>query len=179
MSVSVKKTGPMSRDISFSTGLQPEAVYDYLSDFERHAEWVPELVKLEKTSEGPVGPGTNYTTTEAMKPGSKMQDQTFCEIVTLDRPRLIEWRAKTAPDGGPMAMRSSWAFVIEAEGTGSRVTQRCALQPPNIWSKLFTTAFVGIADTLLGGLGASPKNVTRHAERLQAILDSKAKVASG
>jgi uncharacterized protein YndB with AHSA1/START domain len=175
MAVTVRKTGAYGREFSFSTPLAPEAVYDYLADFEKHSEWVPEIVAMEKTSEGLAGVGTTFTTTESMKPGSKMQDKTYCEITALERPRLIEWRARTEATGGPMAMRSRWAFVIEPEGDGSRVTQRGALEPPNLWSRLFLGVFVPLADGLFGGMGATPKNVVKHVERLQQVLDSKAK----
>jgi uncharacterized protein YndB with AHSA1/START domain len=167
-----QRTGPASGEVSFTTALNPEAVYDYLVDFERHPEWSGGLVRLEKTSEGPPGVGTTYKTTEALQEKSKkMQDATFCEITALERPCLIEWQARTSATGGPMAMRSRWAFVIEHAETGSRVTQRFALDPTNLSGRIFMRAFIAVADGVFGGVGASPKNIRKHAEKLRQILD--------
>jgi uncharacterized protein YndB with AHSA1/START domain len=174
VAVTVKKFGLGKRELTFSTKLAPEAVYDYLSDFEKHSEWVPELVKMEKTTEGPAGVGTTYKTTEALKPGSSSQDTTYCEITKLERPRLIEWQARTAATSGPMAMRSHWSFIIEPADGGSVVTQKASLDPPNVFANAFLRLFIPIADGLLGGMGATPKNVTRHVENLQKLLDEKA-----
>ena len=170
--VSVKKTGPTSQELSFSTAATPDAVYEYLSDFSRHAEWVSDIVAQEQTSPGAAGVGATFRTQEAMKGG--MKAPTFAEIVALQRPSLIEWRAHTGATRGPLAMRSHWTFRIEPEGAGSRVTQVQEMEPPNVWARMLMAAFVPLADGLLGGTGASPKNVAKHMERLKEILDGKA-----
>jgi uncharacterized protein YndB with AHSA1/START domain len=169
MPVIAEKRGD-TRSYTFTAPLPPQQVYDYLSDFHRHCEWTQELLSMEKTTEGPLGVGTQYRTLEAMKPGSKMQDTTSCEITVLEPPRRIEWRARTKADRGPMAMRSRWAFAIEPDGPGSRVTQSYAMEPPNVFARAFLAVFSTIGD-LFGGMGATPKNVKKHAENLEAILN--------
>jgi uncharacterized protein YndB with AHSA1/START domain len=159
--------------------MAPEHVFEYLADFSKHGEWVAgEIISQEPTSAGPIGQGTVLRTREAMKPGSKMVATTICEITTLTAPRLIEWRARTAATGGPMAMRSKWAFEIEPDGVVSRVTQRVTFDPPNRSSRALAAVFVPVVDTLFGGAGASPKNVRKHLEQLQAILDQRAASAT-
>jgi uncharacterized protein YndB with AHSA1/START domain len=174
MTVSVRKDGK-ERAFTFTTPLAPQAVFDYLSDFTRHPEWCRDLVEMEQQGEGPPGVGTRYRTLETMREGAKTKDTTFCEITALEAPRRIEWRARTANEKGPMAMRSHWSFEIEPEGSGSRVTQRYGFDPPNVGSKLMLAGFLPFAD-LMGGMGASPKNVRKHAQSLEERL---AAMASG
>jgi uncharacterized protein YndB with AHSA1/START domain len=164
-----------ARELSFATALPPEAVFDYLSDFSKHPEWCRDLVSMDR-QEGDRGVGARYRTTESMREGSRMKSETSCEILTLERPRLIEWSARTAPSKGPMAMRSRWAFMIEPDGSGSRVTQRYSFQPPGPSSKVMLRVFSAVAD-IFGGMGASPKNVRKHAETLAARLDQMATAA--
>jgi uncharacterized protein YndB with AHSA1/START domain len=177
MAVEWKRTGSTSLELTFVTALPPSEVYAYLSDFEKHCEWVPDIVAMEKTSDGPAGVGTTYRATEAMKEGGGMKAPTFCEITALEPPRFIEWTARTKETRGPMAMRSRWSFTIEPEGEGSRVTQAAALLPPGIWSKAFLRIFLPLADAM-GGLGASPKNVRRHIENLERKLAEQAAAAA-
>jgi uncharacterized protein YndB with AHSA1/START domain len=175
MTISVKKTGPMSQELTMTTVLAPEAVYDYLSDFDKHHEWVEDIVDMDTTNAAE-GVGRSFKTTEAMK---GMKGDTFAEITALQRPRYIEWRARTAANHGPFAMRSRWSFIIEPEGSGSRVTQTQTMEPANIFAKGFGSIFVPLADGLLGGMGASPKNVRRHFEKLKEILDAMAASGGG
>lgn len=176
MAVSVKKTGANSLELTFATALPPEQVYDYLADFSRHHEWVDEIVSMEPTNAGTGGVGTSYKTVEAIKSGSRMQAPTWCEITALERPQRIAWTAQTKATRGPMAMRSRWEFLIEPRDGGSSVTQRSVFTPPNIWSKGFVKLFLVLADGIGSGMGASPKNITKHAERLQQKLDEMARV---
>jgi len=168
MAVTVGKRG-REREFTFTTALAPEAVYDYLSDLTRHPDWCRDLLKLEQETDGPPGVGTRYRTAETMREGARSSETTYCEITALEPPRLVEWKARTEKTKGPMAMRSNWAFVIEPEGTGSRVTQRYSFDPPNLGSRIMLFGFTRVAD-LMGGLGASPKNVRKHAEALEARL---------
>src|SRR5689334_8115160 len=107
MAVMVRQEGAM-RALSFSVDLPPEVVYDYLSDFQKHREWVPDIVEMRQETDGPAGVGTRYTTVESFKEGAKMTAATSSEITALERPRFVEWRARTSADRGPMAMRSRW-----------------------------------------------------------------------
>jgi uncharacterized protein YndB with AHSA1/START domain len=166
-----------TRELSFRTALPPEPVFDYLSDFTRHPEWCRDLVAMDKQEGTAVGVGARYETTESMREGSRMKAKTSCEVLTLDRPRLIEWSARTAASKGPMAMRSTWAFIIEPDGSGSHVIQRYSFQPPGPSSKVMLRGFSTFAD-LFGGLGASPKNVRKHAEALATRLDESAATAA-
>jgi uncharacterized protein YndB with AHSA1/START domain len=172
MSIEFRRTGATSGELSFSTPRAPEEVYAYLADFQRHKEWTSEIVSQEQTSDGPAGVGTTYRTVEAMREGSRMKAPTTCEITALEPPRRIEWKARTGASHGPMAMRSQWTFEIVPEGAGSRVTQRFRFDPPDVFGAAFMRIFVPIADGVFGGLGASPKNIRKHGEKLAEILNA-------
>jgi len=174
VTIEFKKTGATSGELSFVTPRPPQEVYEYLADFQKHAEWVDEIVSQTQTTDGPLAPGVTFDTLETMRPGSSMKAPTSCEIVALEPPRLIEWKARTAASHGPMAMRSHWAFIIEPEGAGSRVTQRFSFDPPDVFGAVFLRMFVPIADGLMGGAGASPKNIRKHGEKLAEILGTPA-----
>jgi uncharacterized protein YndB with AHSA1/START domain len=160
-------------EVSCSTRAAPERVYDYLSDLPRHGEWAGTLGTVTKTSDGPAVVGTTYRAEERMREGGKAGDVTFAELTALERPRRIAWKARTEPTSGPMAMRSEWEFLIEPEGTGSRVTQRMRFDPPNAMSRVFLTVFLPIGD-LMGGMGATPRMVKKNVERLREKLDALA-----
>jgi uncharacterized protein YndB with AHSA1/START domain len=172
MPVAARKTGGWL-DCSFSTSAAPDRVFDYLSDLSRHGEWAGTLATVTQTSDGPLAVGATYRAEERMREGGKGGDVTFAEITALERPSRIAWKARTEPTAGPMAMRSEWEFLIQPEGTGSRVTQRMRFDPPNIWSRIFLTVFLPIGD-LMGGMGATPKMVRKNAERLEAKLNQMA-----
>jgi hypothetical protein len=171
MSVTLTKTGPASGEVTFSTTLGPEATFDYLADFSKHQEWTDELVTMEQTSAGPVGLGTTYRSVERLHPGDEMKEPTFAEVTALERPRLIEWKTWTSKQSGPKAVRSRQAFEIVPHGKGCHVTHRFSYEAPSVLSKLSLRAFVAVADGLLGGAGASPKQLTKRAEQLQHVLD--------
>lgn len=177
MSVEFRRTSATSGEVAFDAPATPDQVYDYLADFPRHGEWTGELASMEQTSTGPVSVGTTYRTVELMRDGSSMKSTTFSEILALERPRHIEWTARTSAKHGPMAMRSRWSFEIEPRDGGSHVTQRFSIQPLDVSGALFGRVFVAIADGLMGGAGASPKNVTKHAERLQQKLGAIARTS--
>ena len=39
---------------------QPDKVFGYLADFPRHAEWAQHKLKIDQTSQGPVGQGSTF-----------------------------------------------------------------------------------------------------------------------
>src|SRR4026208_2506269 len=55
-------------EISIVIHATPQAVYDYLSDFTRHPEWVVNVSKVTKISSGPIGVGTIFHTQESAPP---------------------------------------------------------------------------------------------------------------
>lgn len=171
MSVTLTKTGPASGEIAFSTTLGPEATFDYVADFSKHQEWTDNLVTMERTSEGPIGVGATYRSVERMHPGAEMKEPTFAEVTAYDRPRLIEWKTWTAKQTGPKAMSSHQSFEVVPHGKGCHVTHRFSFQAPSALSKFSRRAFVAVADRFMGGAGASPKQLTKHAEQLQHVLD--------
>jgi Polyketide cyclase / dehydrase and lipid transport len=171
MPVTLTKTGPTSGEIAFSTTLGPETTFDYLADFSKHQEWTDELVSLERTSDGPLAAGTTYRGVERLRPAEEMKDPILAQVTAFERPRLIEWETWTAREDGVKSNCSRWAFEIVPHGKGCHVTHRFAFDESSVWNKLSRRAFVAVADRLMGGAGASPKQLTKRVEQLQHVLD--------
>lgn len=172
MAVTSRKAGGWL-NVSFSTAVPPEQVFDFLSDLRRHSEWAATLGNVSQHSEGPPTVGATYEAQERMREGGNAGDATFAELTALERPHRIAWNARTEATGGPMAMRSQWEFLIEPDGGGSRVTQRMRFDPPNLMSRAFLAVFLPIADAM-GGAGASSKMVRKNMERLEQKLAAMA-----
>lgn len=71
---------------------EPEAVFDYLANFATTQEWDPGIESARKTSEGPVGPGSEFELT-AVFMGRKLK--TTYRIVGYDRPTEVVMRGGT------------------------------------------------------------------------------------
>ncbi|MDX1664067.1 MAG: SRPBCC family protein [Candidatus Promineifilaceae bacterium] len=117
----------------------PEKVYDYISDFQRHTEWNYQPQKIEKVSDGPVGVGSTFHTTEAlprelpwlMKKLSPLffklmgsADHTVAEITAMEPARRLAWKSWQPIRGGKRAVEVEWEILLEPENGGTRLIQR-------------------------------------------------------
>jgi carbon monoxide dehydrogenase subunit G len=95
----------------------PERAFDFFVDFPNEPAWNPECLKVEKTSNGPIGVGTTYT--------GKMRrvGQIKTEIVALDRPNAFSTIERSRGAEGTFDFR----FTPQDGGTRVEVTIR--LQP--------------------------------------------------
>ena len=95
----------------------PERAFDFFVDFPNEPIWNPECLKVEKTSDGPIGVGTTYT--------GKMRKvgQIKTEIVALERPNSFSTVERSRGAEGTFDFR----FVPQSGGTRVEVTMR--LQP--------------------------------------------------
>jgi uncharacterized protein YndB with AHSA1/START domain len=114
------------------------AVYDYVSDFTRHAEWNYQPGELTRLTEGPAGAGTRYRTKE--QPVREMswlmrrlfpligkmigaEDHTVAEITALEPNRRVAWKAELPLKKGGVGAATDWEIRLEPQGEGTRVTQ--------------------------------------------------------
>jgi carbon monoxide dehydrogenase subunit G len=95
----------------------PERAFDFFVDFPNEPAWNPECLKVEKTSDGPVGAGTTYT--------GKMRriGRIKTEIVALDRPNSFSTVERSRGAEGTFDFR----FTPHDDGTRLEVSVR--LQP--------------------------------------------------
>src|SRR5688572_15400452 len=79
-----KAVGDTALEITGETSIliqaPAETIYDYLLDFSRHPEWVANVGKVQKVSEGPTGVGTTFRAQEGPPPvslGRKLHSMLF------------------------------------------------------------------------------------------------------
>jgi carbon monoxide dehydrogenase subunit G len=95
----------------------PERAFDFFVDFPNEPAWNPECVKVEKTSDGPIGVGTTYT--------GRMRrvGQIKSEIVALDRPSHCSVVERSRGAVG------TFDFLFAPHDGGTRVEVTMRLQP--------------------------------------------------
>lgn len=114
---------------------KPEEVFGYLSDISKHAEWSPKPYSAEKTTEGPVGVGTRYTTVGWL-PG-KSHTENKVEVTDYQPSTRFGF---TSTEG---VLTLQHEFDLAADGSGTRVTRTITgMTPPGgfnkvIWPVLF------------------------------------------
>jgi carbon monoxide dehydrogenase subunit G len=90
----------------------PEEVFRFLTDLERAPEWVPELLSMERMSEGDLGVGSRYAQLARM-----VGRPTRTEIVVTE----YDPPCRCAHEGGGESMRFAARFTVEKHPWGSRV----------------------------------------------------------
>lgn len=94
-----------------------EKVFALTNDIDRATEWLPNGVRIEKLTEGPVRLGARYRETRRIL---GRDDSEIYEVVAYDPPRLTETQA----DGTQgTAGRGLFRFSIEFEASGPSATR--------------------------------------------------------
>jgi hypothetical protein len=144
-----KVVGNTALDISGETSIliqtPAEAIYNYLLDFSRHPEWVANVQKVQKVSEGPTGVGTTFRAQEGPPPvslGRKLHSMLFfvlgmiqgaksyseAEITALEPGRRLAWTGRVSRGQGEFN-RSQWEIILKAENGATQLRQRFHYQP--------------------------------------------------
>jgi uncharacterized membrane protein len=115
------------------------AVYEYISDFPRHVEWNHQPTEMTKITEGPVGVGSVFHTTEQtprdmpwlMKKVFPLLGKllgttgyTEAEITALDPERRVAWKAQAPLKKGGFVAKTEWEIDLESQGEATKVTQQ-------------------------------------------------------
>lgn len=95
----------------------PEEVFEFLADARNENRWNPNVVRIDKTTDGPVGPGSTFVGT--YRRGGRM---TF-ELVEYDRP------ASLAFTGGRRQLGLAATVRVAPAGDGTAVAMRADLRP--------------------------------------------------
>jgi len=99
-------------------GAIPAEVFDYLADFTHHPDWAAHRSTVTKTSHGPAGVGTTFTSDARMTGSSFHDDLTITEFVPNDRIVF-----EVTGDAG----RFRHSFLLREERGGTRLTK--AVEP--------------------------------------------------
>jgi len=96
---------------TFTVNRPPEAVFDYLTDPSKLAEWQTAKTAVEPLTEGPPRQGTRFR--ERTKgPGGREFEQ-VTEFTEFDRPRRVVVRVVE----GPYPIDGAWSFTPDGAGT--------------------------------------------------------------
>ncbi len=99
--------------IQFQVAKTPDEVFPFISDLEKAIDWVPDLISVEKVSEGEIAVGTLYQ--EFVRVGKKTGHATL--VVTEFEPnRVFAHKGQ----GGPS--RFTGRFLLEPHDGGTRIT---------------------------------------------------------
>jgi uncharacterized membrane protein len=155
-----------------------QAIYDYLADFTRHPEWVANLAKVTQVSAGPIAVGTIFHAQESAPPVpllrklnmmryfitgliSGVKPYSEAEITALEPGKRIAWRAGLRKGQG-WFNRAEWELILQAQGQGTRVTQRFRYLPQTATA----ARMVGAA-----GEGGIAQACTVSLQRLKNVLE--------
>ena len=109
----------------------PEEAFDLVADLEKAPSWVPDLVSMNKVSDGEVGVGTRYA--EVVQMG-KNQGDAVLEITEYVAPRIFAFKGQ----GGPS--RFTGRYVLEPAADGTAITHHYSVRLTGImWLFSFVT----------------------------------------
>jgi carbon monoxide dehydrogenase subunit G len=94
-----------------------EEVFDFLADIRHEAAWNPRVIRIDKTSDGPIGAGTTF---HGLYKGI---GPLRSELVEYERPRQLSFRSS-----GPR-MRIAGMFVLSTVQGKSSVALNANLEP--------------------------------------------------
>lgn len=102
-----------------------EEVFAYVGNLQNGPEWQPGLLEVRRTTQGPLGIGTQFTSVRKLM-GRKMESSV--EFVAYEPNSKVTF--KNTP--GSMPMEASYLFESTVEGT--RLTTTIELQPGGFMS---------------------------------------------
>jgi uncharacterized membrane protein len=101
-------------------------VFDYVSDFTRHGEWSGHGLEVTKTSDGPTGVGSTFSTT-AQQFGTQKEQSTVTEMTPG---KAFAWDSV-----GALGRAHHW-FGISEEVGSTNVTKGAELVQPTFLAKM-------------------------------------------
>jgi uncharacterized protein YndB with AHSA1/START domain len=134
-------------EVAIDLVASPDVVYAYLVDFTRHPEWVANLSKVIKLTDGAMGVGTRFRAGEGVPPASPVgrarmilfvmlglltgaKPFSEAEITALEPGRRIAWRAYMPRRGGNGTFnQSEWQILLEPRDGGTHLVQRFRYLP--------------------------------------------------
>ncbi|MEX0762125.1 MAG: SRPBCC family protein [Dehalococcoidia bacterium] len=97
----------------------PDEVFAYLANVERAPEWVPDILEVEKLTDGPVGVGTRFH--QKVRQGAVTADVTV-EITEFEPGRLLAQKG----EGGPASFTGR--FTLQPDGDRTEITHEYTMQ---------------------------------------------------
>lgn len=133
----------------------PQEVYEYVSDFPRHAEWNHQPTEIKKISDGPITVGTVFRTKERPPDNApwiirklmlplmwkivRYKGYTEAEITAMETNRRLAWKASAPVHGGGYWLKAEYEILLEANDGVTEVTQRYRYMPQHRLSENITS----------------------------------------
>jgi uncharacterized membrane protein len=131
-----------------------ETIYDYVSDFARHAEWSGHGLDVTKDGDGPVAVGSTFSTT-AKQFGTQREHSTVTEMAPGKR---FAWESK-----GSLGLARHWfELTPSADGGSTTVVKGMEFAQPSFLAKL--TSWRLARD--------EPKSLRSDLEKIKAKLEA-------
>ncbi|MGH2597034.1 MAG: SRPBCC family protein, partial [Actinomycetota bacterium] len=127
-------------------------VFDYVSDFPRHAEWSGNGLQVTKTTEGPVAVGTLFSTT-AKQFGTQREQSTVTE---LSPGSAFAWESK-----GALGL-ARHRFSLSGDGGSTTLTKSAEIVEPTFLAKLTSWK---LSKDIPAGLHRDLAKIKAHLER--------------
>ena len=103
-----------------------ERVYDYVADFTRHGEWAGHGLEVTKSTDGPVGVGTTFSTT-AKQFGTQREQSTVTELVPG---KMFAWDST-----GALGRVHHW-FSCSEDGGSTSLSKGAEMVDPTFLAKV-------------------------------------------
>jgi hypothetical protein len=121
------------REESISIEAAPEAVFCYVADIRRHAEWAAQALNI-IVERGPEhGPGTTFSSTVRIGRGRIIAHG---RIITEEAPVRFIYECRD------LWGHYRWSMILQAEGTGTRLTQGMERLQAPLWVCLIQANFL-------------------------------------
>ena len=139
MSVEIYQLGPDVWEQRFVTTAQPNRVFDYIVDFERHVDWEHELMAVEPMNRRAGTAGGDYLKTYGTRPTSLVErifasrQRVTCTLTEVDRPHRIVWKQVRSHQAVEPSSFQKLDLVITPSAPGSLI--------------VLTRRFIGIEGT--------------------------------
>lgn len=118
----------------------PEAVFEYLADMPRHAEWAQHNLTVTPTSDGPVGVGSTFSSV-GHQFGVQHETQSVIDYTPGKRFTF---------DASGSLGRARHSFDLEAADGGTRVTKSMEIVQPSLMARIMSPIISGKTKTGLG-----------------------------
>lgn len=159
-----------------------EVVYDYLSDFTKHPQWVKNISTVQSLDTALIGVGSQFKASEFTPPVSFLKmiaatshyvistfsgtkSYSLAEITALEPHRRIAWTGRL-PRGSEDFNRSEWEILLEPQGADTQVTQKFCFSPQTERARRMLEA--------LGGTAGLSTACLVNLERLKQVLEVEA-----
>jgi polyketide cyclase/dehydrase/lipid transport protein len=111
----------MKGRLSCTVQRSPDEVFDFLADIRNERAWNPRVVRIDKTSSGPLAAGSRF---RGRYKGLGLLDT---ELVEYDRPQRLGFRST-----GPR-MRIAGTFVLTETAGGTGIDLTADLEPQGVF----------------------------------------------